>query len=427
MKISVIGAGYVGLITAAGFSERGHEVICMDIDERKIELIKEKKAPIYEKGLEKILERRVGKNLQVTLNLEDTVLNSEVTFICVGTPTNHDGSSDLKYVKIVSEDIGKILQKKNSYQVVVVKSTVVPGTTDKVLTPILEEASGKKAGEDFGVVMNPEFLREGIALKDFLEPDRIVIGANDNRAGELVEKLYGNFNSKILRTDLATAEMIKYASNSFLATKISFINEIGNICKKLGIDTYQVAEGVGLDHRISPSFLRAGLGWGGSCFPKDVKALIHEARKISYSPELLEATIKVNEKQIERLMELVRKKISDFSGKKIAVLGLAFKADTDDIRESQSIPVIKKLLEGKANVMVYDPQALENTKKFFKEEIDYASSAQEALQDAELTLILTDWEEFKNLDFGVMKNKVVIDGRNILENRESVDYEGLAW
>ncbi|MEM2918218.1 MAG: UDP-glucose/GDP-mannose dehydrogenase family protein [Candidatus Altiarchaeota archaeon] len=425
MNIAVIGAGYVGLITAAGFAEKGHRVFCVDIDKRKIELINEKKAPIYEKGLQEILENRVGKNLFATLNLSEAILNSDVTFICVGTPTDKDGSSDLKYVKKVSADIAKNLKEK-TYHVVVVKSTVVPGTTENIVKPIIEKISGKICKKDFGLVMNPEFLREGIALDDFLKPDRIVIGSIDKKSGDIVEDLYKDFNSKIFRTDIKTAEMIKYASNAFLATKISFINEIGNICKKLGIDTYEVAKGISLDHRISPYFLNAGLGFGGSCFPKDLKALIHEAKKVNYNPELLSSVMKVNSKQPYKLIELAKKKVKNFSGKKVAVLGLAFKADTDDIRESQSIPVIKILLKEKAKISAYDPKAMVNMKKIFSN-IQYANSAEEALKDADIALILTDWKEFENLDFSVMKNKIVVDGRNIVRNKEGIDYEGLAW
>ncbi|MEM4347001.1 MAG: UDP-glucose/GDP-mannose dehydrogenase family protein [Candidatus Altiarchaeota archaeon] len=425
MNIAVIGAGYVGLITAAGFAEKGHRVFCVDIDKRKIELINEKKAPIYEKGLQEILENRIGKNLFATLNLSEAILNSDITFICVGTPTDKDGSSDLKYVKKVSADIAKNLKEK-TYHVVVVKSTVVPGTTENIVKPIIEKISGKICKKDFGLVMNPEFLREGIALDDFLKPDRIVIGSIDKKSGDIVEDLYKDFNSKIFRTDIKTAEMIKYASNAFLATKISFINEIGNICKKLGIDTYDVAKGISLDHRISPYFLNAGLGFGGSCFPKDLKALIHEAKKVNYNPELLSSVMKVNSKQPYKLIELAKKKVKNFSGKKVAVLGLAFKADTDDIRESQSIPVIKILLKEKAKISAYDPKAMINMKKIFSN-IQYANSAEEALKDADIALILTDWKEFENLDFSVMKNKIVVDGRNIVRNKEGIDYEGLAW
>jgi UDPglucose 6-dehydrogenase len=427
MKISVIGAGYVGLVTAAGFAEKGNDVICMDVDKDKINLINEKKSPIFEKGLEKILEMEVGKNLFTTVNLREAVLNTDVSFICVGTPSDHDGSSDLRYVKKVSEEIGKILRERNSYHVIVVKSSVVPRTTEKVVIPLLEENSKKIAGRDFGVVMNPEFLRESIAVEDFLKPDRIVIGCLDKRSGDVVEKLYKNFDAPILRTNLRTAEMIKYASNVFLATKISFINEIGNICKEMGIDTYEVAKGISLDHRISPYFLNAGLGWGGSCFPKDLKALIHESEKIGYQPELLKSSLEVNKKQPERLLDIARKKIGNFSGKKVAVLGLAFKAETDDTRDSQSIPIIKSLLKEKANIIAYDPKAMQNMKEVFPTEIRYADSTNEALHNADIALILTDWKEFKNLDFSVMKKKVVIDGRNIVQNRGGIDYEGLSW
>ncbi len=430
MNISVIGTGYIGLITGAGFAGKGNKVVCVDVIKEKVDLINSGKSPVYEKGLDEIIKKNIGKNLTATTSIIGAVLNSDVTFICVGTPLNSDGSSDLRYIKDASEDIGKILAKKNSYHVVVVKSTVLPGTTENIVIPSLEKNSKKNAGKDFGVAMNPEFLREGVALEDFLKPDRIVIGSIDKRSGDLIEKLYSGFNvaeSKILRTNLKTAEMIKYASNAFLATKISFINEIGNICKELGIDVYDVAKGISLDHRIGPYFLNAGLGFGGSCFPKDVKALVYEAKKLGYEPELLNSVLNVNSRQPEILLKIAKRKIGNFRNKKIAILGLAFKKDTDDVRDTQSFPVIEWLLKEGAIIEVYDPKAEENTRRIFGDKIRYANLADGALENSELALILTEWDEFSNLDFSKMKEKIVIDARNVVKNRDNIDYEGICW
>lgn len=427
MNISIIGTGYIGLITGAGFAEKDHKVICVDVIKEKVDLINSGKSPIYEKGLDEIIKKTIGKNLTATTSIRDAVLNSDVTFICVGTPPNSDGSSDLRYITDASGNIGKQLAEKNSYHVVVVKSTVLPGTTENIVIPSIEKNSRKIAGKDFGVVMNPEFLREGVALEDFLKPDRIVIGSIDKRSGDLIERLYAGFNSKILRTNLKTAEMIKYASNAFLATKVSFINETGNICKELGIHVYDVANGIALDHRIGHYFLNSGLGFGGSCFPKDVKALVYEAKKLGYEPELLNSVLNVNSRQPKILLKIAKKKIGNFRNKKIAVLGLAFKKDTDDIRDTQSFPVIELLLKEGAVITAYDPKAIENTKKVFGDKIRYANSADSALESSELALILTEWDEFSNLDFSRMKEKIVIDARNIVKNRDNIDYEGICW
>lgn len=429
MDISVIGAGYVGLITAAGFAEKGHSVICVDIDEKKVASINKKKSPIYERGLNKILDTVVPKRLKASLNLKEAVMNTDVSFICVGTPSEEEGNIDLKCVEDVSKDVGGVLKDKSTYHLVVVKSTVIPGTTEETVIPILEKHSGKKAGKDFGVVMNPEFLREGMAIQDFMNPDRIVIGAIDGRSGDLLDSIYFDFTSPVLRTDLKTAEMIKYASNSLLAVKISFINEVGNMCKKMGIDVYDVAKGVGLDHRISPDFLRAGPGWGGSCFPKDVIALIRKAHELGIEPTLLQSALDVNKKQPQRFVDLVKSKVP-LKGKRVAVLGLAFKAGTDDVRDSPAIQIVNALLKEGASVVGYDPKAMENAKKVLGDEIEYAKSIEDALQDADLALIVTDWEEFTKMDFSHMKTKMVFDSRKILNVDllpDDVEYEGLCW
>jgi len=424
MKIATIGTGYVGLVTGACLADIGNEVICVDILDHKVEMINKGKSPIYEEGLQEILERNVGKNLRATTELEMAVKNSELSFLCVGTPSDDEGRIDLTYIKSAVESLGKTLASVEGHTIVV-KSTVVPGTTENFIIPILEENSGKKASQ-FGVCVNPEFLREGVAVEDFMNPDRIIIGQYDENSGNKLASLYKSFYCPVLRTDLKTAEMIKYASNTFLATKVSFINEIGNICKRLGIDTYTVAEGVSLDHRISPNFLKAGTGWGGSCFPKDIKGLISHARELGYEPELLQSALNVNQNQPRLLLEIARKKLGSFDGKRVAVLGLAFKAETDDTRESQSFPVIRQLLEENADITAYDPKAEENARMEFPG-IRYAPSAKDALKDADIALILTDWEEFQSLNYSGMKNRIVIDGRNIVKNRDGIDYEGLCW
>lgn len=392
-------------------------------------MINSKKPPIYEKGLQELLNKYVGKNLRATTDYKE-IINTDVSFICVGTPSNPDGSINLSIVKSASESIGLALRDKNKkdYHVVVVKSTVVPETTEKVVAPII-----RKYNNNIGFVMNPEFLREGNAVHDFMNPDRIVIGSTDKKSGDLVEQLYMGLDAPIIRTNPKTAEMVKYTSNSFLATKISFTNEIGNICKELGIDVYEVMKAVGLDFRISPYFLNAGVGYGGSCFPKDVKALIHKAKEIGYNPILLNSVIELNEKQPLRMIKLLERKIGDLTRKKIAILGLAFKNDTDDVRESRSIPVIKALKEKGAIIKAYDPMAIPNMKKELKnyKDIIYCNTAEDALQDADACLVMTEWNEFRYLDkeFLYMKNKVVIDGRKMIDPKKikDIDYVGLCW
>lgn len=431
MKVSIIGSGYVGSVTAACFAELGHHVICIDIDEKKVEQVNAGIPPIYEEGLEELMQKHAGKLLSATSDYDYAVTNSDISFICVGTPSGDDGAINLSIVRAATASLGRVLSKKEGYHIVVVKSTVVPETTEKVVLPILEEYSGKRASEDFGVGMNPEFLREGKAVYDFMHPDKIVVGAIDERSGAIISELYRGIDCKITRTDPKTAEMIKYVNNSFLATKISFSNEIGNICKKLDIDTYEVMDAVGKDFRISPYFLNSGAGFGGSCFPKDVKALVGKAKDIGYDPILLESVIRVNDRQPLRMVELLEQKIDAITGKKIAVLGLAFKNDTDDIRESRSIPVIAELLCLGAEVFAYDPMASGFMEKIFSN-ITYCDTAVEALKDADACLVMTEWDEFRSLDpeFGVMKNRLVIDGRHLIKVRdieEDIDYVGLCW
>ena len=421
MNVSIIGTGYVGTVTGACLAELGHDVICVDIDQQKVDWINAGIAPIHEPGLSELLKKHAGIRLRATTDYNDAISNSDVTFICVGTPSGEDGRIDLSIVRSASKSIGEALSDRRSYHVVVVKSTVVPETTEKVVAPLVR-------GENVGIAMNPEFLREGKAVYDFMNPDKIVVGG-DPRAVEMVASLYEGIPCEITRTDIRTAEMIKYANNSFLAAKISFANEIGNICKKLGIDVYDVMSAIGKDFRISEHFLNAGAGFGGSCFPKDVRALIGKAEEIGYDPMLLNAVIEVNEEQPIRMVKLLVEHIGDLRNRRIAVLGLAFKNDTDDIRESRSIPVITELLNLGAQVSAYDPLAELNMRKIFPE-IDYCESALDALNGADACLIMTEWDEFRSLDkeFDAMKNLVVIDGRRVvsLDHGRGI-YEGICW
>jgi UDPglucose 6-dehydrogenase len=414
MNLGVIGLGYVGLITVVGFASKGHKIVGVDVDETKIKQINRGVPPIYEKGLEGKLKRHLG-NIKATTDIS-SLKDADIIFICVGTPSRKDGSIDLSYVKKAAEDLSEIL---SFYKLIVVKSTVVPGTTESLI-PILER-NGKKAGKDFGLAMNPEFLREGNALHDFEEPDRIVIGGYDKKSKDILSELYKDFKQPKVFTNLRTAEMIKYASNSFLATKISFINEIGNICKKMDIDTYEVAEGIGLDKRIGREFLNSGLGFGGSCFPKDVRALIAKAEELKEDPKLLKEVMALNERQPLKEIDILKKHLPDIKGKTIGVLGLAFKADTDDIRESRTIPIVKILLEEGALVKAHDPQAKENFKQLFPK-INYCQP--EEVLNSDAILILTNWKEFEKLNY---KGKLVLDGRRVLKAKEADKYEGICW
>lgn len=428
MKISIIGTGYVGTVSAACFAELGHHVICVDIDREKIDQINAGIPPIYETGLPELLKKHAGKRLSATDDYDFAVKNSEVSFICVATPQDSNGKIDLSIVKAACSSLGNSLKNKKEYHVIVVKSTVVPETTEKVVLPIIEKHSGKHHG-DFGIAMNPEFLREGKAVYDFMHPDKIVVGSLDRKAGDIVASLYSGLECEVIRTNPRTAEMIKYANNAFLATKISFANEIGNICKELGIDTYEVMNAVGRDFRIGPHFLDAGAGFGGSCFPKDVKALIGKASEIGYEPLLLKSVITINERQPVRMVKILKNKLGKLSGKKIAILGLAFKNDTDDVRESRSIPVIKELLDNGAKVSAYDPMANENMSKIF-DNILYRNNIADALDGADACLIMTEWDEFRSLDkeFDVMKRRLVIDGRHMLAAPgKDIEYVGLCW
>jgi len=431
MNISVVGSGYVGIVTAVCFAELGNHVICVDAVKEKVEMINKGEPLIYEPCVEEMLKRALDSGkLCATNDLGKAVAETDVSFICVGTPSREDGSTDLSYVFGAVRDIGKALKKKKDFYVVVVKSTVPPGTSESA-AKIIEEESGKKVGEGFGICMNPEFLREGSAVEDFMNPDRIVIGARGKKELETVKKLYAGFKAPLLQTELNTAEMIKYASNAFLATKISFINEIANICEKLGIDVYTVADGMGYDQRIGRRFLNAGAGWGGSCFGKDIKSLVHTAKNNGYRPIMLEAAIEVNEDQPLRVVQMLHDELKVLHGRRIAVLGLAFKPDTDDMRDAPSIKVINALIREGASVVAFDPKAERNARKiFYGTGVEFASSAQDALKGADACAILTEWTEFERLgaaDFKRMRNPLVIEGRRVLRETKmkGIKYRGI--
>lgn len=408
--LSVIGLGYVGLTMAVGFGLKGYKVIGIDIDNEKVDSLNRGILYIYEDGLAEALK---NISMVATSNF-DEILGSDITFVCVSTPSNPDGSANFNDVKNSVEQLVEVLKKKENYHLIVVRSTMIPGTTEAVLIPIV------KALDECGICVNPEFLREGSALDDFMKSSRIIIGEYDKKSGDILCDLYSSFDCPILRTDIKTAEMIKYASNAFLAAKLSFINEIGNICKKMGIDIYEVAEGMGYDERIGDKFLDAGIGFGGSCLPKDVKALVAKSKEIGYEPKVLEAVLQLNDQQPLRMIELLKKYMS-LRGRTIGILGLAFKPGTDDIRESKAIAIIEALLKEGAWVKAYDPQAIPNFRKIFPQ-IEYVSPEEVLRSDA--ILILTEWSEFNELDY---TGKIVIDGRRILKAKEAKIYEGVCW
>ncbi len=420
MRIAIIGTGYVGLVTGACFADLGNDVVCIDVIEDKVRAINEGKVPIYEPGLEGLLRKQLAEGrLRATTDM-DAMLGAEVSFLCVGTPSRKDGSLDLKYVRSAARAVGERLALMDRRHTVVVKSTVMPGTTRDVVLPILERTSGHRSGKDFGVAMNPEFLKEGMAVHDFMHPDRIVIGAEDDDAAKVLSELYLGFDCPMLRVDTATAEMVKVASNAFLATRISFVNEVGNVCKSLGIDFRKVAEGMGLDPRVGRYFLRAGCGFGGSCFPKDLKGLIAVSKRQNIRPLLLEAVQRVNQVQPDRMLSLLEQHI-DPHGKNIAVLGLAFKPDTDDVREASSHRVVLRLRKKGANVFVYDPKAMDNFRREHPD-VTYCRTARECVDASDAVLLLTEWKEFE--DPSLYGDKLVVDGRGVVRTK---NYEGICW
>lgn len=422
MKLTIVGGGYVGLVTAACLSHLNYNTTVIEIFPEKVAAINRAEPPIYEDGLDTLLKTHISANLRATTQYTP-VQTSDVIFIAVGTPPNPDGSANLSYIIAAAEAIADELAKSHAeYPVIVVKSTVPPGTTKNVVEPIIRR---KNPDISFGICMNPEFLREGRAVEDFLHPDRIIVGSSDPKTIRIMHELYTGIAAPIIDVDPTAAEMIKYTSNALLATKISFANEIGNLCKQLGVNVYEVMAGVGMDSRVSPKFLNAGCGFGGSCFPKDVLALASIAREHGVTPTLLNAVLAVNDSQPLRMVELLEMRLGSLSGKRIAVLGLAFKDNTDDVRESRSIPVIEALRRKGAVPVLFDPMAMDTMKAVFPDE-EYASSAAAALTHADGCLVMTEWPEFAKLgsEFDAMRERVIIDGRHILTID---DAEGVCW
>lgn len=445
MKISIVGTGYVGIVTGACFAEKGHQVICVDIDQSKVDLINEGMAPIYECGLDDLLKRHAGDRLRATTDLVDAVQQTDLSMIAVGTP--FDGHEiDLTYIKNVAGQLGQALKAKPNYHVVLVKSTVVPGTTDEVVLPILEESSGKKAGVDFGVGMNPEFLTEGEAVNEFMYPDRIILGGIDQPTIELQAELYRGFPGvEVIRTNNKTAEMIKYAANSLLATCISFSNEIANLCAALkDVDVIDVMHGVHVSRylsiqlpgskRVQPpvvSFLAAGCGFGGSCFPKDVKALAAHGQKHHVPMDLLNAVLAINERQPQQVIHILKRHFASLQGIRVTILGLAFRPDTNDMRESPAIPIIRALLREGTKVKGYDPVAASEARKLFPpQELELSESLAEGVMEAEAIVLVTRWDEFQKVP-DLLKQRssqpLFVDGRRLLDRASVTRYAGIGF
>lgn len=420
MRLVIVGTGYVGLVTGTCFAQMGNTVTCVDVDEKKIGKLKEGIIPIYEPGLDTMVRENAALGtLQFSTDLASALKDAEAAFIAVGTPMDEDGSADLKYVLGVARDIGKHLQQP---LVVIDKSTVPVGTGEKVKATITEELAKRGININFWVVSNPEFLKEGAAIDDFMKPDRIVVGADHPEALAIMRELYKPFtfsHDRFIEMDIRSAEMTKYAANAMLATKISFINEISNICERVGADVNKVRVGIGSDSRIGYSFIYPGCGYGGSCFPKDVKALEHTSLEAGYKPRILQAVEEVNKAQKEVLVSKAKKRFGGFQGKTFAVWGLAFKPETDDMREASSLTLIRALTDGGASVRVYDPKAMHEAQTLWLKDlknVTYAQSKYEAVTGADALFLVTEWKEFRSPDFDeiarVMPSKIIFDGRN---------------
>ena len=417
MKITVVGTGYVGLVTGTCFAETGNQVYCVDIDQAKLDKLANGQITIYEPGLEKLFIRNLREGrLQFTNDLATGIKDAEIIFLALPTPPGEDGSADLKYVLGVAADLGKIM---TDYKVIVDKSTVPVGTAEKVYNAVRKNFTG-----EFDVVSNPEFLREGVAVDDFMKPDRVVVGTQSERARKVMNELYAPFvrsGNPILFMDERSAELTKYAANSFLATKISFMNEIAQLCERLGADVDHVRKGIGSDDRIGKRFLFPGIGYGGSCFPKDVQALVNSSREVKYDFSILEAVMQVNAKQKLHLLPKIKKFFGgSLQGKKIAVWGLAFKPNTDDIREAPAFEIIAALLKDGATISVYDPEAMENSKRILGNSVSFAENQYECVEGADALVIATEWNEFRTPDFSkiesVMNTKSIFDGRNLFDS-----------
>jgi UDPglucose 6-dehydrogenase len=426
VKISIVGSGYVGTTIAACFADLGHGVVNVDIDEDVVDAINSGEAPIHEPGLAERIAEHATDRLRATTDY-GAVEETDATFLALPTPSREDGSIDTAIMEAGAESLGEALAGSDDH-LVVVKSTVVPGTTENVVEPALERGGFDNAT----VAMNPEFLRMGSAVSDFLNPEKVVFGAHDEAAYGRLRDVYEPLladapGAAVVETAVREAEMIKYANNAFLASKVSLVNDLGNICKEFGVDAYEVADAIAHDDRISGQFLRSGVGWGGSCFPKDVAAIIAAAKAEGYDPAVLEAAVEVNDGQPARLLGLLDDHV-DVAGKRVAVLGLSFKPGTDDIRGTRAIPVIDGLQERGADVVAYDPVATEKMAEQ-RPDVAYADSAREALDGASGAVVVTDWDEFGALDdaFDAMAEPVVVDGRRVVERRDGITYEGLTW
>ena len=429
MNIAIVGTGYVGLVSGTCFSDMGINVTCVDVDQTKIENLKNGIIPIYEPGLEEMVKKNIkARRLKFETDLTKVLDDVDVVFSAVGTPPDEDGSADLKYVLAVARTIG---QHINKYTVVVTKSTVPVGTAAKVKATIQAEIDKRGVNVEFDVASNPEFLKEGAAIKDFMSPDRVVVGVETERARKIMSRLYKPFmlvNDRMIFTDIPSAEMIKYAANAMLATRISFMNDIANLCELVGADVNMVRKGIRSDNRIGKKFLYPGCGYGGSCFPKDVKALIKTAEKAGYSMRVLKAVEEVNERQKEVLFDKLMKHFNgDIAGKTIAVWGLAFKPETDDMREAPSLILIDKIIAAGGNAKVYDPIAIEECQRRIGDKVAYGTDMYDAALDADALLLVTEWREFRFPNFAVlgkvMKQKVIIDGRNIYDRNELDQHE----
>lgn len=424
MKVAVIGTGYVGLVTGTCFAETGNDVICIDINEKKVADLRNGIMPIYEPDLDILFDRNIAQGrLTFTTSLTEGIKEAKIIFLALPTPPGEDGSADLKYILAVADDLGK---KLDHYAVIVDKSTVPVGTADKV-----HAAIAKHATVEYDVVSNPEFLREGVAVEDFMKPERVVVGTSSERAKELMAKLYEPFvrqGNPVIFMDERSAEMTKYAANSFLATKISFMNEIANLCEIVGADVDAVRKGIGSDSRIGKRFLFPGIGYGGSCFPKDVQALHFTAKENSYDFQILDAVMNVNYAQRSGFYAKIKQKYSSLKGMKIALWGLAFKPNTDDIREAPALYLIDAFLKEGATVVVFDPEAMANVKAIYGEQLIYAANQYEAIDGADFLVIATEWNAFRSPDFDriekLLKNKVIFDGRNLydISDMEKMDY-----
>jgi UDPglucose 6-dehydrogenase len=423
MKIAVVGTGYVGLVTGTCFAETGNNVTCVDIDKSKVDKLSSGQITIYEPGLEKLFLRNQKEGrLRFTTSLAEGIKDAKIIFLALPTPPGEDGSADLKYILGVAKDLGGLL-KKDDYKVIIDKSTVPVGTAEKVRVAIINGANGNDIAGTYDVVSNPEFLREGVAVDDFMKPDRVVIGTSSDKAKKILSDLYAPFvrqGNPVIFMDEKSAVLTKYAANSFLATKITFMNEIAQLCELLGADVDMVRKGIGSDERIGRRFLFPGIGYGGSCFPKDVQALAKSSLEVNYNFKILEAVMDVNEKQKLHLLPKIKAYFNnDLKGKKIALWGLAFKPNTDDIREAPALYIIKELLAAGATVASFDPEAMPNVKQLLGDKIAFTESQYDALKDADALVIATEWSEFRTPDFNkivsLLKDKVIFDGRNLFD------------